>query len=382
MSVVSRSVWRTKWAGLAVAFLLLGLSAGAAEASSLRLGGQSSPHAFGNDLRARLISASDLWLAVAGEGRNPRASEVRVYSRGGHGWRRDRGLRVVASPDEQLLGGAIRPKRGGEKRRPCVGYTTPSGRPSVTCRRDGRWHPLAKPQRLGRFGRLVDMRTAGPGLLLLFQDTEAKAARVVRARANGRLTQVGAAAPIPRAITFLGLHGPPTILVQESHGAARYVLGLEGRRWHRRTAELRGGDGPLVGGNAELGGDELIPVVEANHHPWIFSAQEFAGHKWSGDRLSTGSGDAQGNLAQPVRRVWAIWQENRYARGSFDTRIRISRYSRGKERFGPAATLYAGLSPGPGDLQVARWDGHAYALYMRPDHDGERTLHAYVRRVG
>lgn len=365
---------------------ILAATASIAEGAPRRapvLGPISSPHAFKNDLKAHLVSADRLWMFVTGKTEGPQTSELRGYVRTGRRWSRDPGLSVMVDPDQNVAGGAIKPEDDSSHRHPCIGFTDSARQPALTCRVGGGWSDLADSSRLGDYGTLKDVRTAGRGLLTLFSETDrsGQVLRVVRISPTGRISRMGKAMRTSQAIAFLGLAGAPTILVQEQRSGNRYVLGLHGGRWHRITDKLHGEDGPLVSGGATARGREVIPVSDADRSPWTFSAFTFGPGGWAETKLSGGPGDAQGNLSQTGRAVWAIWQESDYRRGSFDTRIRISRYMGRRRDFSPAASVYKGLSPGPGDLQVARWHGRNFVLYLGPRKEGGRTLRAFVRPV-
>jgi hypothetical protein len=324
-------------------------------------------------------------MFVSGRADNPRTSELRAYRRKAGNWVRDASLAETIDPDQIISGGSVKVSEQSSHRAPCIGFTDAEHDPSIECKRGGVWTDLVQRSKLASFGTLADVRTAGSGLLILLRRSakSSQVNRVIKLRPSGRMITLGEPFRTPRSIVFLSLAGRPTVLVQEQAGADRYVLGLSGGRWRRLTSTLHRSDGPLVGGAAVLGRQhQIIPVVETDHSPWTFSAfSENRRRGWKGERLSRGTGDAQGNLSQPGRAAWAIWQENAYENRRFDTRIRLSRYMRRTHAFSKPAAIFRGLSSGPGDLQVARCDGTSYVLYLKPRNPGGRSLRAFVRSV-
>lgn len=345
------------------------------------LGPATSPRAFKDDLKARLVSADHLWMFVTGKVDGPQTNELRAFARIGQRWSRDQALTATIDPDENIAGGTIR-AGAASRRHPCIGFTDSSLQPVLTCRTGGGWNDLVGSNRLSRFGSLADVRTAGNGLLVLFSVASGahQIMRVIRIAPSGRVSHVGRPIKTKRAIAFLGLAGAPSILAQDLR-SDRYVLGFRKNRWQRITDKLHGEEGPLVSGAATVGWRHIIPVSNADRSPWTFSVFSFGRNGWRGTKLSRGTGDAQGNLSQTGKTVWAVWQESDYQRGSFSTRIKISRSQGRRGNFSPAATVFAGLSPGPGDLQVARWHGKDFVLYLAPRVRGGRTLKAFVRPV-
>ena len=289
-------------------------------------------------------------------------------------------MTASVDPDQVITGAAI---GHGKRKRACVAFTDDARRPDLVCQRSRkRWDPLVPADELSKYGTLADCRSSGPNLLCLFRRTErsSQISSVVRIRPDGSSDRAGRPIRSPRAIVFLGLCCRPSVLIQELGSAHRYIVGLDDGRWRRTTPKLKRSDGPLVGGSALSGDTQLVPVVETSQSPWSFSVyrHDHSG-RWRGSQLSGSRGDAQGNLSQPNRSVWAIWQENDYSHGSFDTRIRVSRYLRNGSSFSTPATAFKGLSAGPGDLQVARWHGRNYLLFMRPRSPEKlRTLNAFV----
>jgi hypothetical protein len=186
------------------------------------------------------------------------------------------------------------------------------------------------------------------------------------------------------AITEPGDPTPPAVgLATQRTSAKHFVYELHGEAWSRLKPAVNDvGVGPLVGGPVLITNRILYPVNQADSQPWSFSVESarIGSAQPKVRRLSTGAGNAQGQLDLADGRIWATWQEDAPLK---DGRFRAAIYAAELSSNGQVrrkVKLWRGLRIGPGSTQVLAFDGKTFALYMRSSRNG-RGLQATIETL-
>jgi hypothetical protein len=347
----------------------------------------TNPGAFPDESWAELASDGDdgLWLAVAGYERNGDFG-LRVFRRGAHVWEE---LPVPPGEVSQDLpiGIAVPAGSGGA---PGLGDSAgPRPAPLVACLDGGGWQPLDLPPLAG--GQLLQISTQDGDLVALVGEQGPNGSRYRLLRAAGGEWAQTPPISAPPAIARLAIEDPsatasafPAIgFATQGHRSQHFVAELRDGGWRRLKPTLQGvGTGPLVGGPVLLDKRVLYPVNEADAEPWSFSVQtaRIGSAEARPERLSTGTGNAQGRVDLIGGRVWATWQEHDPLRdGGFRTAVFAAELTP-KGQLRRKVRLWRGVSIGPGSIQVVEYQGRTLALYMRASSDGH-GLQATVRGI-
>ena len=368
----------------AVLILLVTLAAcGGQDGASAAAGGSSGPRAFADESYAELATdGSTLWLAVTGYRRSG-VFGLKVFEKSDSEW-----VQKVSPPGRvsgDLPVSLVIASTDDGQAAPCLGYSTgKKNTPVVACLEDDAWKKRVLPVPAG--AGLIQIGTEDRTLNALVSDTRSSF-RLLREVAGEwivtpRLPRVEAVAQL--AIEEQSGQASPAVgLATQRTNAEHRVYELRGEVWRRLEPSVEDvGVGPLVGGPVLVAGRVLYPVNQADSKPWSFSVQ--SAHVGSDQaksvRLSTGGGNAQGQLDLADGRIWATWQEDAPLQdGRFRSAIFAAELS-SSGRVKRKITLWRGLRIGPGSTQVVAYGDQTLALYMRSSDNG-RGLQAAVEAL-
>jgi hypothetical protein len=385
LPVVRAAAATTLLAALALVAMLAGCGSDDGASAS---GSSAGPRAFADESYAELATdgREGLWLAVSGYQRDGDFG-LRVFKREGSDWSE------LPTPPGEVSGDipislAIADNEGEPA--PCLGYSVGvKWKATIACFEGDEWQRKDLPGlRNGQLQQIASEDGDLVGLIAERSGTQTRYRLLQEAGAEWTLTP-----PVttPAAVARLAIDSPegsderpPAIgLVTQGQRSQHYVLELRGKRWRKLRPAIRGvGTGPLVGGPIVLPQRVLYPVIEANEEPWSFSVQSarLGSSKVKEVPLSTGRGNAQGQLHLLGDAVWATWQEDDPRK---DGRFHASIYAAELDPTGRVRRkiqLWQGLSIGPGSTQVIEFEGRTVALYMRSSSNG-RGLQATIRNL-
>jgi hypothetical protein len=372
---------------LAVLALVALLAGCGSDDGASAAGSSAGPDAFADESYAELATdgGESLWLAVSGYRRDGDFG-LRVFEREGSGWSElpmppgevsgDIPISLVVADDE---GEAV----------PCLGYSVGrSWKPAVACLDEDEWQLKELPRLRG--GQLQQIGIEDGDLIALVAERRGIQTRYRLAREADEEWTLSPPATAPAAVARLAIErsqeaesSPAIGIATQGRLSHHYVLELQGKKWRKLGADIDGvGTGPLVGGPVLLPKRVLYPVTEADAEPWTFSVQsaQIGSSAVKEVPLSTGAGNAQGQLHLAGDRLWATWQEDDPRK---DGRFRATIYAAELSPTGDVRRkirLWRGLSIGPGSTQVVEFQGETLALYMRSSSNG-RGLQATIKTV-
>lgn len=371
---------------LALVALLTGCGDG--EGASAAKVPPSGPSAFADEAFAELATdgEDDLWLAVSGYTRQGDFG-LRVFRGEGSDWAE------VPAPPGKVTGDlpvSIVVAGQDDDEAPCLGYSVGrEWKPVVACLSGEEWQRRDLPALRGGF--LQQIGAENGDLIALVSEPNGRQARYRLLRESGEEWTSTPPATAPAAIARLAIENDPSGssnspaigLATQGETSQHYVLELQDETWRKLQPAVKGvGTGPLIGGPVVLPQHVLYPVTEADSVPWTFSVQS-ARIGSSGVRdvqLSTGAGNAQGQLHLVDDRLWATWQEDDPRK---DGRFRASIYAaelRPSGKVRRKIRLWKGVSIGPGSTQIVGFQGTTMALYMRSS-SNDRGLQATIRKL-